>query len=176
MSALSKHRILLTGLPGCGKTTLIKSVADKIIVPAYGFYTQEIRTAGRRAGFAIETFSTPPKKGVLSHIDIDSKYRVGKYGVDVDSFEKLAIPELEAGLDKQSLIIIDEIGKMELFSERFKNLLIQIFESERSFLATIMYKPHPLCDKLKKMEGVEVITVTKWNREELFKELYLNFS
>ena len=148
MSALSKHRILLTGLPGCGKTTLIKKVAAKIGTPVYGFYTQEIKTAGRRAGFAIQTFSTPPKKGVLSHIDIDSKIRVGKYGVDVDSFEKLAIPDLEAGLDQQSLIIIDEIGKMELFSKRFKDLLIQILESEQSFLATIMYKPHPFCDRL----------------------------
>ena len=161
------HKILLTGLPGCGKTTLIKRAVDRLNVKIYGFFTREIKEKGRRVGFRIETFSKPQKNGVLSHVDIKSEYRVGKYGVDIEGFERIAIPELSAGMKQGSLIAIDEIGKMELFSDKFRDIIKQIFKSEINILATIYYKHHPFCDKLKNNPGVDLITVNKDNRDEL---------
>jgi nucleoside-triphosphatase len=171
MSALSSHKILLTGLPGCGKTTLIKKAVKSLDIKTFGFYTGEIRESGKRMGFAIETISEKPIKGILSHINIKSKFRVGKYGVDIESFDKIALPELETGLAENGLIIVDEIGKMELYSNRFKDMLLKIFDSPASLLATILYKSHPFCDKLKQLREVEVIAVNINNRNQLADRL-----
>ena len=171
MSALSSRKIFLTGKPGCGKTTLIKHVVESLGIPVYGFYTGEIQKQGKRVGFSIETFSRPSQKGILSHIDIKSKHRVGKYGVDIKAFEKIALPEIEMGLKQDSLIVIDEIGKMELFSVHFRELLIELCQSQRSLLATILYKSHPFCDKLKSHKAIEIITVNNDNRDKLVNKL-----
>ncbi len=176
MSVRSNHKILLTGLPGCGKTTLIRKVVDRLDVPVYGFFTNEIREAGQRVGFEIETFSEPSKKEILSHIDIKSKYRVSKYGVNIDAFERLALPELETGIRQNNLIVIDEIGKMELYSAKSKDILIELFNSQINLLATILFKPHPLCDRLKRYAGVEVINVNKNNRGRLVEDLLIHFA
>lgn len=167
MSAPSKRKILLTGLPGCGKTTLIKEVASRLKQPVSGFFTEEIRQHGRRVGFEIKTFGQPVRQGVLSHINIKSKYRVGQYGVDIDTFELIVLPEIQLGLQLNNLLVIDEIGKMELFSSRFKDMLITIFDSPIPLLATISYKPQPFCDRLKSYHDVDLIVVDKSSRDKL---------
>jgi len=167
MSARQKSKILLTGLPGCGKTTLIKKIVSKLNRPVSGFFTNEIRQHGRRVGFEVKTFSQPVRQGVLSHIDIISKYRVGQYRVDIDIFESIVLPEIQLGLQMNNLLVIDEIGKMELFSSRFKDVLLTIFNSIIPLLATISYKSHPFCDRLKSYEDVDLIVVDKSNRDGL---------
>ena len=160
----------MTGPPGCGKTTLIKTIASEINRPLHGFFTAEIKTHGqktgygRRIGFDIETFHKPSKKAILSHIEIKSQHRIGKYGVDVEAFEKIALPELEAGLKSGGLIIIDEIGKMELLSWRFRSLVEELFISDTNLLATIYYKSHPFCDALKKHPAAQLIEINERNR------------
>lgn len=164
MSAPSKSKILITGLPGCGKTTLIKKVAKDISDPVHGFFTEEILASGRRAGFAIRTFSQPPREGILSHVDRRSQYRVGKYGVDIESFENIVLPEISLGIQQKSLIILDEIGKMELFSTRFKNVLISLFKADIRVVATIMLKPQSFCDRLKQLPDIELLEINPGNR------------
>jgi nucleoside-triphosphatase len=171
MSQHAKPKILITGPPGCGKTTLIKKVAEKIDAPICGFYTNEIRHAEKRIGFEIETFNEPSRKGILSHIEIESPYRVGKYGVDVRAFEQIAIPELENAINQKTTVIIDEIGKMELFSTRFRELLGLIFQSDISILASIYYKSRNFCDRLKKHPDVQLINMTPSNRAELARKI-----
>lgn len=169
--SLIKNKILLTGNPGCGKTTLIQKVIDRLNIPVFGFYTQEIKKSGQRVGFELSTISKPLKKGVLAHVDTKSQYKVGKYGVDIETFEKIALTELEAGIKSDGLIVIDEIGKMELFSVSFKNLLRKLFDSDLSILATILYKPHPFGDFLKQNRNIKVIVVNKNNRDYLVDEI-----
>jgi len=96
---------------------------------------------------------------------------VGKYGVNVDAFERLALPELNIGIRQNGLIVIDEIGKMELYSAKFKDILIELFNSHIGLLATILFKPHPFCDRLKRHTGVEVIEVNRDNRDRLVEEI-----
>lgn len=162
-------KILITGPPGCGKTTLIKRIADDVPYPVNGFFTAEIREGGTRVGFEVESFAG--EKAILSHVDIRSRNRVGKYGVDVEAFEKIALPEIEKAIDGKNLLIIDEIGKMELYSARFRDLILTAFESEIPILATILYKPHPFCDRLKKGDHVKIIQLRKDNFELSLKEI-----
>ncbi len=152
-------RILITGPPGCGKTTLIKRVARSISVPFCGFFTNEIRQGGKRVGFEIESFAG--NKAVMSHVDIESPYSVGRYGVDIESIEGIAVFEIEIALSENRLLIVDEIGKMELFSKRFKDLILKVFQTEIPFVGTILYKPHPLCDRLKSSHGAKLLTLRK---------------
>jgi nucleoside-triphosphatase len=153
------NRILITGVPGSGKTTLIRKIAAELAFPFCGFFTGEIQVSGKRQGFEIESFSGV--RAVLAHIDIASPYRVGKYGVDVPAFEKIALPEMKSAFEKRRLLIIDEIGKMELYSQKFKELLLEVFNTHIHLLATIMYKSNPFCDKLKKMPGTGFYTIDR---------------
>lgn len=179
MSEQSRPKILLTGPPGCGKTTLIKTIASEINRPLNGFFTAEIKTHGhkrehdRRFGFEIETFHKPSKKAIFSHIDIKSQFRVGRYGVDIAAFDEIALPELRRGIDTGELIIVDEIGKMELLSSRFRSLVEELFRSDVNLLATIYYKSHPFCDALKKHPAAELIEISNQNRH-ILKELIIS--
>ncbi len=163
--------ILITGLPGSGKTTLIKQVLNNLDIEKIGFYTEEIREKNERIGFKIITLSG--KQEILAHKDYITPYKVSKYYVSIENLEKIAVKEIEKGISKENcLIVIDEIGKMELFSEKFKKILLFAFESPNKVLATIMYKPHPFCDSLKQRKDVEVFTLEKINFS-LIKEILI---
>jgi len=163
MAASSK--ILLTGLPGVGKTTLIQKVLGALGASARGFYTGELREGGARVGFSLNLLGRSPL--VLSHVKIKSPHRVGKYGVDVKTFEQAACGEIEAALSSRSLLVIDEIGKMELFSDRFRVLVLKAMKSACPVLATVLRRSHPFTDPLKAWPGVELIEVTPANRNDL---------
>jgi len=140
-------------------------------MPTLGFFTSEIKQMGQRVGFAVETFSKPPKTGTLAHVNVKSAQRVGKYGVNVDEFEQIVLPELQSALSTNVLVAIDEIGKMELISSRFREMLVQLFESDSRILASILYIPHPFCDRLKSRPDVELVAVNKDNRVSLVTDL-----
>ena len=83
---LKYSKILITGLPGVGKTTLVKSiVSDLDSTTVTGFYTEEIRNRGVRQGFELRAVNGDRK--ILSHVNISSPWRVGKYKIDVTGFD-----------------------------------------------------------------------------------------
>jgi nucleoside-triphosphatase len=152
--------ILITGKPGIGKTTLIQKVVQSCDNVA-GFYTKEIRKNGRRVGFAIVTMDG--KSGVLAHADIDSPFRVSKYKVNIPDIENICVPSIDFNAD---IIVIDEIGKMELYSESFKDIVLKALDT-KNVVATIMERSHPFCNTIKKRKDTTVYTVTKENRDNL---------
>ena len=112
-----KQVYLLTGRPGTGKTSLVKQAVAEMKGKAGGFYTEEIRSGGARQGFRLVTLDG--HSTILAHIDIHSPYRVSKYGVDIDSLDKVGVAALYKASRQCELVVIDEIGKMELFSDIF---------------------------------------------------------
>ena len=159
-------KLLLTGPPGIGKTTVIQTVLSDIEISAGGFYTHEIRKEGRRVGFALKTLDG--EEGILAHIDHRGVYRVGRYGVDISLFEALVLPALERALQEKEIIVIDEIGKMELFSQAFQEMVIQILDQdERHVLGVIHQGRDSFAATVKRRRDVEVIAVSHANRDDL---------
>ena len=162
---ISNPKILLTGRPGVGKTTVIMKVIEEFRGRAGGFYTEEMRRWNVREGFRIVTLDG--RNGILAHINHSGPYRVGRYGVDVGAFDGIAIPSLEKALERDELIIIDEIGKMELFSRRFRSLIQRILASKKSILGVIHQKSDPFTERIRQCPNVEIWTVTKTSRNSL---------
>jgi len=165
--------IFITGLPGCGKTTLIKEILKELKIPAKGFFTEEIRKEGERVGFKIVTLSK--KEGILAEKGFKSPYRVSKYGVILKDLEEIGIKEIEEGLKGDFLIVVDEIGKMELFSNKFREVILKALDSKNKILGTIMLKENQFCDKIKQRKDTKVFYLTRENREEVKKEILWHF-
>jgi len=165
-----KDKVLLTGNPGVGKTTIIME-AIKDLKNVGGFYTKELREGGERVGFEVITLITG-KRGILAHKNFDSKYRVGKYGVNVETFEKIMWEELNTALlNKVPLIVIDEIGRMELFSKKFMKIVEDVLKKDVKVLGVIQKRRNPFLDRIRNMKEVEILEVTRSNRDIIFKRI-----
>jgi nucleoside-triphosphatase len=157
-----KRVLLLTGRPGTGKTALIKEALARTGVKGGGFYTEEIRTGGTRQGFRIATLDG--QEAILAHVGISSPYQVSKYKVATDALDRVGVSALHRALKESDLIVIDEIGKMELLSPRFREAVMQAINSGKKVLGTIMLNPHPFADEIKRHPEVETLLVTRDNR------------
>ena len=154
--------ILFTGTPGCGKSTLIEKIIKRSRSPKTGFFTREIREKGHRVGFSIKTLDG--KEGVLAHKEIDSPFRVGQYGVNIDDIDRIAVPSMIPHKEDQ-MIVIDEIGKMECFSSPFKETLVRVLESKNPILGSIALKGDPFIAEIKKRKDIHLIRITEKNRD-----------
>ena len=157
--------LLLTGKPGVGKTTLLEQVIKGLNVPVGGFYTQEIRENGIRKGFRLMTWEG--KSGVLSHVSIPSRCRVGKYGVDLKVLEEIGIPAIEEAIRHARLIAIDELARMELFSKAFQKTVLDALVSKIPVIATIQERSHSFLDGVRRRSDVQLFSVTLENRDRL---------
>ena len=168
-----KKNILLTGRPRVGKSTLIRKVVERLKEFGYknigGFYTLEVRKEGERAGFSINTLNG--KTGRLAEAGFESRFRLGRYGIDMESFEGVAVKAIEDAIDKSDIIVIDEIGFMELKSRRFRELLIKALDSPKPVIATIMRSRYEFVDRIKEREDTETMVVRVENRDGLLGEV-----
>jgi nucleoside-triphosphatase len=162
-------KILITGRPGSGKTTLIKRVLEKLPRSTGGFYTEEIREDVTRVGFKIVTLDG--KEAVLAHVDFTGPERISKYGLDLRALEEVGLKAINAALKARRLVVIDEIGPMEIRSAAFRDAVIEVLESDVPLLATIFARPLPFIDKLKRRRDVTVIEQRPDNRAKLVSEL-----
>jgi nucleoside-triphosphatase len=164
-----KRILLLTGKPGTGKTALIKETLAGTNVKGGGFYTEEIRTGGIRQGFRIVTLDG--QEATLAHVGISSPYQVSKYRVDTDALDRVGVTALRLALKENDVIVIDEIGKMELLLPRFREAVTQAINSGKKVLGTIMLNPHPFADEIKRHPEVETLLVTTDNRPDVMRKV-----
>jgi nucleoside-triphosphatase THEP1 len=165
---MNAKKFLLTGPPRCGKSTVIEKLVKQIQRPVTGFFTREIKEKGRRVGFSITTLDG--REGVLAHQESKSKRRVGKYGVNIDELDRIAVPSMIPSQADQ-IVIIDEIGKMECFSPLFRETLIKTLDSENPVIGSIAQKGNPFIEKIKERKDVLLVTVSEKNRDLLPADL-----
>ena len=157
------NTILLMGRPRVGKTTIIKELVKRLPGRVGGFYTEEIRERGQRQGFRIVTLDG--QEGTLAHVDVRSRYQVSRYGVDLVSLERVGVTAIQHAIAVNDCVVIDEIGKMELFSAAFREAVLVAIESEKFVLGTIMLRSHPWADAVKAHPRVNLIKITEANRD-----------
>ena len=155
--------ILISGRPGIGKTTLIRKVADSLKDRAGGFYTGEIRRQGARTGFSLTTLDG--KSGVLATVGGSGPHRVGKYTVHLTDLENIGVPAVLEAVESGKVVVIDEIARMELFSDRFKQAVTTALDSDSSVVATIQQRHDPFLDSVRSRQDVELVELTTANRE-----------
>jgi nucleoside-triphosphatase len=162
---MHKHVLLLTGVPGVGKTTVIRKAASGISGKRIqGFITEEIRKDGVRKGFRIETLNGD--SAVMAHVDFPKTYRVGKYGVDIVALENIVNTSLLLE-ENSEIFLIDEIGKMECFSDLFIKAVTALLDSKHMLVATIAARGRGFIESVKRRSDVEIWEVTRDNREDL---------
>lgn len=171
-------KILLTGHPGVGKSTVIHKVVKTVNRALYGIIAQEIRDeVNNRVGFTAQ--NSQNEKVIFAHKTlIKSNHLIGgKYYVDVDVINNFVVPELKKGLEQNNTItIIDEIGRMQSLSDQFIKTTEDLFNSQASFLGTIVLDPEPWSLQFKNNKSVLLIEVTKENREDITNSLSVIFS
>lgn len=170
---------MLTGEKKVGKTTAVRNIIDSLGEDHFvGFYATERRTGGLRSGFGITMLDG--REGVLATIDSDSDLRVGrvingrvKYGVELGFLEEVAIPATREALcdEPGKLLLIDEIGAMQLYSQSFREFVLEALASNHLILGTIMSPSDPWADALKSRDDVETFLLTLQNRSSMTQML-----
>ena len=164
-------RLLLEGRPGIGKTTVARRLLALLRdagIPTGGFVTDEIRRGGHREGFAVQTVAG--QRGVLAHVELPGPPRVGRYGVDLPAFERVALPAMAAP-QPVGVVVVDELGKMELASAAFRDAMSDLLDRDVAVVATVHVHRHPFTDALKRRPDLRVIRVTERSRDALPERL-----
>ena len=167
------QRVLLTGRPGCGKTTLIKRVLEELPQRFGGFFTEEIRDHGSRVGFKVVALEGGD--AVFAHVDFATAQRVGKYGLDLSALEAVGVNAIHEAVRSQRSIAIDEIGPMEIRSVVFREAVNDALDSELPVLATIFSRPLPFTEGIKSRPDVVLIEISLNNRDRLVSQLSEKF-
>jgi len=166
--------IFITGRPGIGKTTVVEQIMAIINGKGFsigGMISSELRAKGVRVGFEITNILTG-EKGILAHINQREGPQVSKYRVNLRDLVEVGVSAIEEAIDKADLVVIDEVGPMELYSNEFKGAVKKAIESSKPLLGTIHYKAaDTLIDFIKSRNDTKIFEVTFENRAWLGKNL-----
>ena len=162
-----KENILVRGEPGVGKTTLMQKIAARFNGAKGGFYTEEMRERGERVGFKIKSFDG--REGLLAHVGVFSNYRVGRYFVNIHDLDDIAVNSILSSLDSD-IIFIDEIGKMELFSERFRQAVLMALET-RKVVGTLKASSDEFSSRIAEREDTRIFELDRGKMENLVGEI-----
>ncbi|MEM3731637.1 MAG: NTPase [Candidatus Bathyarchaeia archaeon] len=167
---MDKRILLLTGKPGIGKTTTLLKIVDLLKEKGYtvgGMISREVRSGGSRIGFEILDLGTG-RRGWLAHINQKSGPQVGKYHVNLEDLEGIGVAAISNAIKSSHVIIVDEVGPMELFSEKFKQTVGMAVESKKLLVAVVHWRAREkLIDEVKGRRDAEIFEVTYANRDRL---------
>jgi len=168
--ASSPHRIFLTGEPGCGKTTVVKKTAELLVASGFkigGMTSKELRDKGSRKGFCVEDLNTH-EEGILAEVGLTSGPRVGRYVVNLRDLNAIGVGAIQRSIETAEVVLVDEIGPMELHSDLFIESVRAALSSSKHVLATIHKRTkHPFVMAVKSNPEFTIFEVTVENREEL---------
>jgi len=165
--------VLITGKPGVGKSTLVARLIEIARSKGFkvgGLSTPEIRVSGRRVGFKLVDIATGDE-GILARVGIEGP-TVSKYGVNLDDLRRVGVGAIKRAIMESDLIVIDEIGKMELFSKEFKQAVLEALDSEKPVVATIgKFLRDPFVKEILSRKDILLFEMTTRNREELLHKI-----
>jgi nucleoside-triphosphatase len=168
-----KTAYLVTGEPGIGKTTLIRQVVSTMHMRAAGFYTEDLRMSGAREGFRIVTLEGDI--GLLASAGHPGPVRISKYGVDLQELERVGVPAIRGAMERGHVVVVDEIGRMQLFSRQFRHTMFEVVRDGHPFLGTVMLGRNAYADKIKAHRNVELLMLTEDTRNDILAYLRTKF-
>jgi nucleoside-triphosphatase len=175
---LKKRVLLLTGVPGVGKTTVLLKTVEALKARGYsvgGMISREVRSCGVRVGFEILDLGSG-RRGWLAHINQKIGPQVGKYRVNIEDLNSVGVEAILKAIEDHDVVAIDEIGPMELFSEKFREAVKKAIECGKLVVGVVHWKARDkLIEEVKKREDTEIITVTYENRNKLHQAITENF-
>lgn len=162
-------KIFLTGDPGCGKTTVVRRVVEKLQgVPKTGFLTEDVREAGARTGFRGVTLDG--RTFPLARLGTAGDYRVGPYAVDLEGLDTVGVPALRPEPETR-LVVVDEVGKMEAFSTAFRSAVQDLLEAPLAVLGTVAVHGVGFVKHVRHDPRVTLVRMTRASREAMVGEL-----
>ena len=163
--------VFITGIPGVGKTTLLKKLANDLsMLVIKGFHKEKIVEEESIRGFRVVSFDNQAQ--ILAHVFIEGPNKIDGFGVNVEGFEKFILPQLE-NLRIVDLFIFDEIGKMECLSESFCKEFANILDSKIPVIATYSHYSTFKFKDLKKRKDTIFLQMTSKNRDDIWKQVLL---
>ena len=169
-----KRLFFITGSPGIGKTTVLLrtvEVLEKAGIKIGGMISHEVREEGNRVGFEILDFETK-KHGWLAHVNQPTGPQVGKYRVNLKDLEVVGAESIRNAVATAQVVIIDEVGPMELHSLVFKEAVVQALNSGKPVLGVIHQRARDqLIDLIRRRADAEIIEIAYANRENVHKLL-----
>jgi nucleoside-triphosphatase len=168
-----KTAYLVTGEPGIGKTTLIRQVISTMRLRAAGFYTEDLRTSGVREGFRIVTLDGD--MALLAAAGQSGGVAVSKYGVDIGELNRVGVSALRRAIERGHVLVVDEIGKMQLYSREFRQTIFEALRAGHPLLGTIMAGRNAYADRIRHHPNVEILELTEDNRVEILGLLRSRF-
>jgi nucleoside-triphosphatase len=158
--------LLLTGPPGCGKTTVLERAAEQLgELRLAGFVTREFREHGQRVGF--EAIGLGGRRVILAHVRFRSLVSVGRHGVEPDRLIPLINEEMVRPLETVDAYLIDEIGRMERHCPQFIDAVSRLLEGSVPVVATIALRGGDFIAEVKDRRDVQIVEVTRAKRQAL---------
>lgn len=171
---MKKRLLFITGSPGSGKTTVLLKTVEALKARGYslgGMVSREVRTCGTRVGFEILDLSNG-RKGWLAHVNQKYGPRVGRYRVNLEDLDSVGADAIVKAIENSDIVAIDEIGPMELHSERFRDAVKKAVVSGKLVIGTVHWRVgDKLIEEVKTREDAEVYRVTYENRGSLHEIL-----
>ena len=170
--------LFVTGQPSCGKTTIVKRLVElaneQSTLPISGFVTDEVLAGASRVGFDVVSVGSAAR-GQLARKGLKSRAKTGAYGVNVESFEKVALPLLTQGKGMPRIVVIDEIGRMEMHSASFSDVVRELMEDPDVLLFGSVAAPRyghvvPLAEQVKARSDVTTLHLKPSTRKEVMAE------
>jgi nucleoside-triphosphatase len=163
-------KIGITGLPGSGKTSTLLTVIDMLKEEGYvigGMVNEPIGDGRKKTGFTVRNLLTGEKE-VFASVDIESKVVVGRIGVNLDVLENVGVQAIKDAVEKCDIIVIDEVGKMEVECDAFVEAVKESLEADKPMIITLHKKSrNPLLQDIRRRDDVRILEVTPTNRNLL---------
>lgn len=169
-----RRAYLVMGKPRIGKTTVIKSIVHEVgRERCGGFYTEEIHgeedTPDKRMGFRLVTLDG--QEGILAHVAFENLLHLGRYGINLDCLEAAGLAAIERARASKQLIVIDELGPIQAYSEPFKKTIVHLFHDAYPLLGTIALEAHPWLDVIKQQKNIELYELTRSNQRDIMNKV-----